>query len=173
MDEVILVNAEDQPIGTSEKMRAHENPAKRHRAFSVFVFNNHDELLLQRRGLKKKTWPGFWSNTCCSHPRPNEDTEQAAQRRLREELGFTCPLTFLFKFEYSARYDDTYGEHEVDWVFVGTYNEQVAPDDKEIEETRFTDIATLRNDMAQHPERYTPWFLDCFERVLAEHRNKT
>ncbi len=165
-EQLILVDKDDNEIGSEEKDKAHRGSLPLHRAFSVFIFNIKGELLIHKRSGKKKTWPGFWTNTCCSHPRVGEATEEAAKRRLEEEMGFSCPLKFLFKFTYKARYDDVYGEHEVDNVFSGRYDGPVKPDRNEVDEWKFVGVGGLRSDMKKNPEKYTPWFRLCLERVL-------
>lgn len=166
MEEVILVDSEDNELGSKEKFETHRNPVPLHRALSVFILNDKDQLLVTKRSNNKKTWPGFWSNTCCSHPRANEPVELAAQRRVEEELGFACPLDFLFKFEYSAKYDSEWGENELDHVFVGYYDGPVKPDENEIEEIKFVDLNELEKDMVANPNNYTPWLRICFRRFL-------
>ncbi|KHO47595.1 MAG: isopentenyl-diphosphate delta-isomerase 2 [archaeon GW2011_AR5] len=166
MEEVILVDSEDNELGLKEKMETHRNPVPLHRAFSVFILNDKDQLLITKRNGSKKTWPGFWSNSCCSHPRNGEPAELAGQRRLEEELGFTCELTFLFKFEYSAVFDRDWGENELDHVLVGYYSGDVKPNEEEVEEIKWIDLDELRNDMEKNPGKYTPWFKLCFRRFL-------
>ena len=119
---LVLVDEHDHETGFLDKLAAHSGQGVLHRAFSLFVFNSQGELLLQQRAADKRLWPGFWSNTCCSHPRPGEETEAAAMRRLREELGFTTPLTKLFSFTYRSEYDNGLTEFEFDHVFVGRYD---------------------------------------------------
>lgn len=166
MEQVILVDSEDNEIGFAPKSEPHRHPTKLHRAFSLFVLNSKDQLLLQRRSGKKERWPGFWSNTCCSHPVPNEPVQLAGERRLQEELGFTCKMDFLFKFEYSAKYDDEWGENELDHVFVGYYDGPVSPNPEEIDEIKFVDLKDLEKDIAANPNNYTPWLRICFRRFL-------
>ena len=163
---MILVDSDDNEVGYEAKERCHIWPAKLHRAFSIFIMNGKGEMLVHRRALGKKTWPGFWTNACCSHPRKGEATDAAAARRLKEELGFVCPLKHLFTFEYSARYDDKWGENEVDHVFLGHYDGPVRPDADEIAEWKFVPIKELREDVAARPGLYTPWFKIALERVL-------
>ena len=165
-DTMILVDSKDKEIGYEEKEPCHIWPAKLHRAFSVFIINSKGEMLVHKRAAGKKTWPGFWTNSCCSHPRKGEATAIAAARRLKEELGIVCQLKHLFTFEYSARFDDKWGENEVDHVFLGSYDGLVKADKNEIAEWKFVPIAELKNDMAKHPEKYTPWFKIALERVL-------
>ena len=167
-DTLILVDSSDREVGYEQKEKCHKNPAPLHRAFSIFVFNGKGELLIQKRNGKKKTWGGFWSNTCCSHPRKGEKVMDAAMRRLHEELGFSTHLKHVFKFEYDAVFDRTWGEHELDHVFVGEYDGEVSPSKEEVENCKWIDADELRKDMKEHPEKYTPWFKICFERVLKE-----
>ncbi|MEM7813553.1 MAG: isopentenyl-diphosphate Delta-isomerase [Candidatus Aenigmatarchaeota archaeon] len=164
-DMMILVDPCDKEVGYEEKWLCHSWPAKLHRAFSVFIINSNGEMLIHKRAAGKKTWPGFWTNACCSHPRRGENVDEAAKRRLREELGIACPLRRLFTFEYSARFDEKWGENEVDHVFLGRYDGPVNADKKEIEEWKFVPVAELKKDVLEHPEKYTPWFKIAFERV--------
>jgi isopentenyl-diphosphate delta-isomerase len=166
MEHVVLVDGEDKECGLAEKFAAHRHPAKLHRAFSVYVFDDKGQLLIQKRNRDKKTWPAFWSNSCCSHPRPNEAVIAAAQRRLQEELGFTCEVRFLFGLEYKAQFDADWGEHEYLHVLLGSHNGSVKPDPSEVEEFAFADLDWLLGDMEAAPEKYTPWFKICFPRVL-------
>lgn len=166
MDYIVLVDENDNEIGLEEKFVAHGYPAKLHRAFSIFILNDKRELLIQKRNHKKKTWPGFWSNSCCSHPRPNEPIALAAQRRLEEELGFTCNIEFLFKFKYMAKYDENWGEHEVDHVFLGYYNGLVHPNPMEVDDFKFVDLEKLRIDIDSNHDNYTPWLRTCFRKFL-------
>src|ERR1700739_185125 len=119
MEQVILVDNSDQPVGVMEKMEAHRQ-ALLHRAFSVFIFNSRGEMLLQQRAPEKYHSGGLWTNACCSHPRPGEDSRGGAGRRLREELGFTTELEKLFEFTYRTDYANGLTEFEFDHVFVGT-----------------------------------------------------
>ncbi len=166
MDELIIVDKEDKEIGWGEKDECHLIPAKLHRAFSIFIFNSKGEMLIHKRSGSKKTWPGYWTNACCSHPRKGESLEEATTRRLREELGFTCPLKFLFSFYYKADYDSTYGEHEIDHVFMGTYGGDVTPDRNEVEEFAFVPADALLEDVQSAPQKYTPWFRQALPTVL-------
>jgi len=167
MENVILVDEQDNEIGIAEKYATHRLPVKLHRAFSIFIFNSKGEMLLARRARSKYHWGGFWSNACCSHPRPSEPVDLATKRRLEEELGFTCDLRFLFKFIYRADFDGVWGEHELDYAYVGKYDGPVNPNPNEVEETRFMAIDDLKKDIEENPEKYTPWFKICLGRVLA------
>lgn len=166
MEQLILVDEADNELGYAEKYETHKKPVKLHRAFSVFIFNDEGQLLITKRSSSKKTWPGFWSNACCSHPRPNEPVELAAKRRLEEELGFSCDLEFLFKFIYNADYDHDWGEHELDHIFTGHHNGEIKPDEEEVDEWKFAGTDTLKKDVLNHPEKYTPWFRIALPRVL-------
>lgn len=157
LEEVILVNELDKPLGVMEKMEAHRK-ALLHRAFSVFIFNSKGEILLQRRSSAKYHSGGLWTNACCSHPRPGEDTCQAARRRLEEELGFTVGLTKVFDFIYKSVFGNGLTEHEFDHVFVGYYDDQVRPDPNEVSDHKFLSLEAVEADMEARPEVYTSWF---------------
>jgi isopentenyl-diphosphate Delta-isomerase len=172
MDALILVDEEDRETGFEEKKKCHLVPTKLHRAFSVFILNEKGEMLVHRRAQGKKTWPAFWTNACCSHPRKGESLEMATQRRLREELGFSCPLTHLFTFRYQADFDSIYGENEIDHVFAGTYGGPVKPDPEEIGEWMFMPVEELWRDVEARPKRYTPWFRIALPKVI-KHLKKT
>ncbi|MBI5347324.1 MAG: isopentenyl-diphosphate Delta-isomerase [Candidatus Aenigmarchaeota archaeon] len=167
MDTLILVDSKDNEVGYEEKEKCHITPTKLHRAFSVFIFNSKGQMLIQKRSSKKNTWPGFWTNTCCSHPRKGEQLEDAVVRRLKEELGISCALEEIFKFEYKADYDKKWGENEVDHVFVGTYDGPIKPNKAEVEAFRFVDVDQLKKDVKNNPGKYTPWFKTALEKVLA------
>ncbi len=165
MEKIILVDRKDKEIGYEEKYACHRGKGMLHRAFSVFIFSGK-KMLITQRSSKKKTWPLFWSNACCSHPRKGEDCMAAAKRRLMEELGFSCELEFLFKFQYQADYDATWGENELDWIFAGEYSGTVKPDKNEVGDYKFVDVKELENDIRENPGRYTPWFKMALGKVL-------
>jgi isopentenyl-diphosphate delta-isomerase len=165
---LILVDSRDRQTGVEGREACHRRPLKLHRAFSVFLFDPNGRMLITKRSAKKNTWPGFWSNACCSHPREGEETEEAARRRLGEELGISAELRFLFAFEYRADYDAMWGEHELDHVFVGRHHGPLAPDEDEVDEAKLIDVEDLRRDVRDRPDRYTPWFRISLERVLSE-----
>lgn len=157
-ERVILVDEDDRPIGTEEKLAAHHK-GLRHRAFSIIIVNDRGEMLLQKRADGKYHSGGLWTNTCCGHPRPGESIESAARRRLQEEMGFTCPLEERFTFAYRAELDQGLVENELDHVFVGHCDgARPQPDPHEVGDWRWVDVPTLRQDVAAHPERYTYWF---------------
>lgn len=165
-EELILVNSNDREIGYEEKEKCHYGRPKLHRAFSVFIFNDKGEMLMTKRSRMKKTWPLHWSNACCSHPRKGETVEKAAARRVKEELGISAPLTFLFKFEYSAQYNKEWGEHELDHVFAGRYAGTIRPNHDEVDDIKFVSTEKLREDIEKNPEKYTPWFKLALDRVI-------
>jgi len=170
-DSLILVNENDECVGYGEKEACHLLPARLHRAFSVFIFSPAGQILIHRRSALKKTWPGFWTNACCSHPRKDEPLEKATRRRLLEELGFETPLVYLFTFRYSADYDGKYGESEIDHVFLGFYDGKVSPDPNEIGEWKFIDPEILTADLQNSPGKYTPWFKKALPEVLRRVRD--
>ena len=156
-EEVILVDASDTPVGVMEKMEAHRR-ALLHRAFSVFIFSSAGEMLLQRRALSKYHSGGLWTNACCSHPRPGEDTCAAARRRLSEELGFVVPLQKIFDFTYKTEFDNGLTEYEFDHVFAGRYDEEVYPNPEEVSEYRWLSLEAIQEELAAFPSTYTSWF---------------
>ena len=159
-EQVILVDADDREIGAMDKLAAHENGGRRHRAFSVFIVDSRGRWLLQRRAAGKYHFPGLWTNACCSHPRPGEKTKPAAHRRLREELGFDCPLAERFRFEYKAASEaEGLVEHELDHVFTGVFDGEVHPDPAEVGAVRWVESAELDKETRAHPETFTPWFM--------------
>ncbi|HLP56786.1 MAG TPA: isopentenyl-diphosphate Delta-isomerase [Fluviicola sp.] len=157
MQEVILVDSNDRPVGTMEKMEAHQKGLL-HRAFSVFIFNDNNELLLQQRALEKYHSGGLWTNTCCSHPAPDESLEAAGARRLQEEMGFSAALSRRFAFEYRVDLDNQLIEHEYDHVLTGTYNGEILPDPQEVMAFRWISMNDLLAEVKQHPDRFTSWF---------------
>lgn len=158
MERVILVDEKDNEIGTEEKMKAHQNGGKLHRAFSILIFNSKNETLLQRRALKKYHCPGLWSNTCCSHPRPGETVLEAAHRRLKEECGFDTDLKEIFSFIYKVNFDNGLTEWEFDHVLVGKYDSEVKPNPDEVEECKWIEMEKLKKEVEKNPEKFTPWF---------------
>ena len=157
-DQLILVDEFDREIGFKAKNDCHLGKGTLHRAFSIFVFNSANELLLQQRSPSKMLWPDFWSNTCCSHPRRGEAMQDAVVRRLEQELGFKCPLTFLYKFKYQAQFGAIGAEHEYCSVYYGRYDGAVDVNVNEIAAWRWVDVATLERELAATPDRFTPWF---------------
>lgn len=160
---VILVNEEDEAIGYMPKLEAHEQGLL-HRAFSVLIFNSQRQLLLQQRAMGKYHTPGKWTNTCCSHPYKDETPEQAAHRRLREEMGMESDLEYLFKFRYKAPFDNKLTEHEIDHVFIGFTDNAPSINMEEVNDFKYMDIDDIRKDIETNPDSYTPWFKIIMER---------
>ena len=157
MIEVQLVDAEDNPNGSMEKLEAHEKGTL-HRALSVLIINSKKEILLQRRALGKYHSPGLWTNTCCSHPYPGEDPNEAAKRRLQEEMGMSSELTFLFKFQYKCDFENGLIEHELDHVFIGKTDDTPHLNTDEAMAFKWMSIENLEQDMLSYPKNYTFWF---------------
>ena len=155
-ENVILVDQDDNELGLMEKLEAHRT-GKLHRAFSIFVFNRNQELLIQKRAGHKYHSGGLWTNTCCSHPRPGESLEQAAHRRLQEEMGFDCELQLEFHFIYSADFENGLVENELDHVFVGKFDSSPILNPEEASEWRYVAMAKLQAEIDQHPEDFTAW----------------
>ena len=155
-EEVILVDKNNRKIGTKEKLQAHKE-GKLHRAFSIFIFNSKNELLLQRRVKAKYHCGGLWSNTCCSHPRPNEKLSKAVHRRLKEEMGFDCNLKKAFCFTYKAKFSNGLIENEYDYVFLGKFNGKPKPNPAEVMDYKWVSLKKLKNDIKKHPKKYTVW----------------
>jgi isopentenyl-diphosphate delta-isomerase len=157
IEEVVLVNENDVAIGTMEKLEAHQKGLL-HRAFSVFIFNDKNELLLQRRALTKYHSAGLWTNTCCSHPRPNETTLNAANRRLVEEMGIETELIFKTSFIYKTKFDNGLTEHEFDHIFFGTSNENPIINTEEVDSFVWMSVETLKQKINLKPNEFTSWF---------------
>jgi len=164
IEEVILVNDADEEMGTMEKMEVHQK-ALLHRAFSVFLFNSNNEMLLQQRAMTKYHSGGLWTNACCSHPRPGETVESAASRRTLEELGIRPVLRKAFSFTYRAEFDNGLTEHEFDHVFVGRFEGALFPDPEEVRDTCYMGMKDIREDLLSHPSKYTEWFKIAFQQV--------
>jgi isopentenyl-diphosphate Delta-isomerase len=157
MEEVVLVDTEDRPVGQAGKLDAHARNL-RHRAVSVLIFDGAGRMLLQQRSPAKYHSPGLWSNACCSHPRPGEGAAEAAARRLAEELGLTCPLTFLARTAYQAPVGNGLYENEIVHVFAGRHDGAVSANADEVAALAWETPAAIRADIAQHAELYTAWF---------------
>ena len=162
-EKVILVNSNNEPIGLMPKMEAHEK-ALLHRAFSVFVINSNNELMLQQRALQKYHSPGLWTNTCCSHQRDGEENIEAGLRRLQEEMGFETPLEYLFNFIYKAPFDNGLTEHEFDHVMLGRYEGDPSINLEEVASWKWMDIDLIHADLINNPADYTVWFAIIFDR---------
>lgn len=163
--QVILVDENDVPRGTMEKMEAHQK-GELHRAFSIFVFNSKGDLLLQRRAMDKYHSGGLWTNTCCSHPQPEEILKEAVHKRLKEEMGFSCALENIFHFVYKAELDNELTEHELDHVFIGYYNENPEINRTEVAEWKYMSIYEIQESIKLYPTLYTAWFKIILTKVL-------
>ena len=164
-DELILVDEDDFEIGFKEKVTCHLGGGVLHRAFSVFIFNSKNELLIQKRAEGKMLWGGFWSNSCCSHPQRGEDLEDAASRRIVEELGIACGSRYIYKFMYSAAFEDVGSEREVCSVLVGQCDDNIVADEDEIQDFCWIGMSDLFMDVSMNSEKYTPWFLKELEEL--------
>ena len=162
--QVILVDNNDGILGVMGKMEAHQKGVL-HRAFSIFIFNNKGEMLLQQRAADKYHSGGLWTNACCSHPRPGEETIAAAARRLKEELGFETPIVKVFDFVYRVELDNELTEHEFDHVFAGEYNGLVRFNTEEVKDICYRTFDEIRQSLESSPEKYTEWFRIAFPRI--------
>jgi isopentenyl-diphosphate delta-isomerase len=168
-EQVILVNEKDEQIGTMPKLEAHEK-AILHRAFSVFIFNDKNELMLQQRAAHKYHSPLLWTNTCCSHQRVGETNIQAGKRRLMEEMGFVVELEESISFIYKAPFDNGLTEHEFDHVLIGKYNKKPVVNPDEVADWKWMPLENVKNDIVDHPRIYTEWFKIIFDKFY-EHIN--
>ena len=168
-EELILVDANDQETGFLSKAECHDGGGVLHRAFSLFLFNADGELLLQQRSLTKRLWPGFWSNSCCSHPRRGESMAVATRRRLRDELNGEASLQFVYKFAYQAEFGDSGSENELCHVYLGNVDDRIKPNDHEIERVRYVRPQVLAGEFAESPGIFTPWFKVEWRTLLNEY----
>ncbi len=165
-EHVILVNEQDEELGTMAKMEAHEK-ALLHRAFSVFIMNEKGETMLQQRAAHKYHSPLLWTNTCCSHQRSGESNLEAGKRRLQEEMGFVTDLKELFSFVYKAPFDNGLTEHELDHVMIGQYEDSPKINTEEVADWKWMRPAEVKKDMANNSESYTAWFKIIFEKFYS------
>lgn len=171
-EKLILVDEYDNEVGNLPKDRCHDGHGRLHRAFSLFLFNTHGGVLLQQRSAQKRLWPMYWSNACCSHPRRGENMEDAINRRLRQELGLTGEVEFLFKFIYQAQFGNTGAEHELCWVYLGRSDGNVLVNANEIADWRFVPVSTLDQELTERPEKFTPWMKLEWRRIQEEYGHK-
>ena len=167
-DRLVLVDEADREIGTLPKTEGHLGAGTLHRAFSVFLFDEQGAVLIQQRAAGKMLWPGFWSNSCCSHPRPGEAVEAAGRRRVREELNLDCRLSFLYKFRYQARFQDVGSEHELCYVYAGYPRGTLVADRAEIADYRWIAPDTLTQEIAASPGRFSPWLKLEWQRITTD-----
>jgi len=163
-EKVILVDENDDMVGTMGKMEAHKQGLL-HRAFSIFIFNSKGEMLLQQRAITKYHSGGLWTNACCSHPMPGEKTQDAAQRRLMEELGFETPIEKIFDFTYKAEFDNGLTEHEFDHVFAGEYEGELEINPDEVNDFVYKEVSAIKNEMQTEPQKFTAWFHIAFPKI--------
>jgi len=156
-DFVILVNKNDKKIGLMPKMEAHKKGAL-HRAFSVFIFNNKNELMIQKRNINKYHSPGLWANTCCSHQKDGESNISAGKRRLLEEMGFCVELNEIGSFIYNVGVDNGLIEHELDYILVGKYNGNVKINSDEVDNWKWMSLDNIKDDVRKRSKNYTEWF---------------
>lgn len=167
-ERVILVDENDREMGSEEKIKAHEDGGKLHRAFSVFIFNSKGEMLLQKRAVSKYHFGGLWTNTCCSHPHPGDPIEKTVHEKLKQEMGFDIELKEVFTFIYRAEFDNGLTEHELDHVFIGKFDGEPQPNPEEADDWKWVNVEELQRDVKENPDNYTPWFRIALERVLSE-----
>lgn len=167
---LILVNERDEPLGTLAKSACHDGAGVLHRAFSLFVFNAAGETLLQRRHASKRLWPGYWANSCCSHPRAGEEIEAAVRRRAEDELGLAVSARFLFKFQYQAAFAELGAEFELCSVYVGRVENGATPriNSAEIADWRWIGPAALDAELQQAPDAFAPWLRLEWQRLRSE-----
>lgn len=168
-EQLILVDESDTEVGTEYKQFCHQSKGLLHRAFSIFLFNEQNQVLIHKRSQQKTLWPGFWTNSCCSHPRMGESLEQATQRRLFEELGMDCPVEFLYKFIYQAEYENIGSEYELCHVYFGKTSHKPCPNQNEIAQCQWLHPDELTSSIRAYPEKYTPWLKMEWEQICNEH----
>ncbi len=161
---LILVNTKDEPVGKMEKMKVHQLGLL-HRAYSVFIFDDQGRMLLQKRAKEKYHGGGLWTNACCSHPGENDSIQQAAEKRLLEELGFTTSLLKAFEFTYQARVENSLTENEYDHVFVGKYDGLIVPKRTEVEDYKYCHMVNIDADIKLKPDHFTSWFKIAFPKM--------
>ena len=171
-DLLILVDESDKALGFKSKSECHEGNGTLHRAFSVFIFNPLGQLLIQKRSSNKELWDLHWSNSCCSHPKKNEQMELAVKRRLKEELGIECPVHYLYKFTYHAKYKDLGSEHELCHVYVGLFDGEIKANPEEIDDWKFIKPDDLQERIRNSKKDYTPWMKIEWEMLTASYKRE-
>jgi isopentenyl-diphosphate delta-isomerase len=169
---LIVVDKHDTIIDYKSKIDCHQGDGILHRAFSIFIFNDDGQLILQKRSNKKWLWPHYWSNSCCSHPRKGETLDIAAHRRLSEELGFDTDLNYLYKFQYQANFKDVGSENELCAVYIGKSNKPVNVNKNEIAEWKYIDVDDLTKEVSEQPENFTPWFKMEWTKLTTEYMKR-
>ena len=171
-DLLILVDESDKALGFKSKSECHEGNGTLHRAFSVFIFNPLGQLLIQKRSSNKELWDLHWSNSCCSHPKKNEQMELAVKRRLKEELGIECPVHYLYKFTYHAKYKNLGSEHELCHVYVGLFDGEIKANPEEIDDWKFIKPDDLQERIRNSKKDYTPWMKIEWEMLTASYKRE-
>lgn len=166
MPELIVVSEKGEVISSEDKLKCHLGQGILHRAFAVFVFNSQNQLLISRRGKEKMLWPLFWENSCSSHPCLGENLITAAEKRLKEELGFACKLKYITKFHYRAFYGEVGAENEICSILIGRYDGQITPNSKEVVEWKWIGLDDLQAEIEKFPKQYTPWLAIGLEKLL-------
>jgi isopentenyl-diphosphate delta-isomerase len=170
-DLLILVDDSDKELGYKSKSECHQGEGSLHRAFSVFIFDNLGQLLIQKRASNKPLWDLHWSNSCCSHPYKDEDMESAVKRRLKEELNIECPVHYLYKFIYHAKYKNVGSEHELCHVYVGLFDGEIKANPEEIDDWKFVKSDELEDSIRNSRENYTPWMKIEWETINNTYKN--
>ncbi|MCP4302511.1 MAG: isopentenyl-diphosphate Delta-isomerase [Gammaproteobacteria bacterium] len=171
-EELILVDRDNNEVGYLSKALCHDGVGVLHRAFSLFLFNDKGELLLQQRGQGKRLWPGYWSNSCCSHPRRGESMEIATMRRLSDELNIETSLEYVYRFCYTAEFSEAGSENELCHVYLGKVAGNMRPNDSEIASIRFASARALGEELSRSPERFTPWFKQEWRELAENYREQ-
>ena len=171
-DLLILVDESDKALGFKSKSECHEGNGTLHRAFSVFIFNPLGQLLIQKRSSNKALWDLHWSNSCCSHPKKNEQMELAVKRRIKEELGIECAVHYLYKFTYHAKYKDLGSEHELCHVYVGLFDGEIKANPEEIDDWKFIKPDDLEERIRNSKKDYTPWMKIEWEMLTASYKRE-
>lgn len=171
-EELILVDRDDREVGFLSKAACHDGAGQLHRAFSLFLFNDAGQLLMQQRSGGKRLWPGYWSNSCCSHPRRGESMEVATRRRLRDELNFSTTLEYVYRFCYTAEFGTAGSENELCHVYLGRATDDLCANDSEISAIRFMAPNELERELREHPDRFTPWFIKEWEELSRTYRKR-
>lgn len=166
---LILVDSDDNVLGYDSKAACHDGDGMLHRAFSIFLFNSQGQLMLQKRSAQKRLWPGYWSNSCCSHPRKGETDRDAAQRRVEEELAVSPPLHFLFRFEYHADFGELGAEHELCSIYAACSDAPVTVNVNEVEDWKFIEPDELDRELTRNPDAYSPWLKLEWPRIREQH----
>ena len=172
MENLVVVDEDDEETDVADKLECHKGEGRLHRAFTVFIFNHQNQLLTQKRSEYKLLWPLTWESSCSSHPSPKEEYIVAARKRLEHELGFSCALDIVGKFQYEASYKDIGSENEVCALLIGKYDGDIRPNHREVKTFKWTDLETLGGELSINPSKYAPWLksaLECYRNQKGEY----